>query len=288
MKVGMIGLDTSHVKIFTELLHDSAHPYHVLGGRVTVASPSPSLDMELSHTRVDEYTTLLRDHYDVSIVETAEHVANQSDLILITSVDGSKHLDFFKRIVSYRKPVFIDKPLTLSIQEAKEIFSLAEHYKTPVMSSSSLRYADSLVKTLQEKGAPNGVYLSGPTPIINDMPGYFWYGIHMVEMLVTMLGVNVKEIHVHNNERNEVITAEWEDGHIGIIKGENIWHSRFEAFLHYEDETVHLPIYQDPKPYYASLLEEVIEFGRSGVCPIDQKETLAIICLIEEANEKRS
>jgi len=252
-----------------------------------VACPSPSFDMELSHTRVDEYTTLLRDHYQVSIVESAEHVTEQSDLILITSVDGSKHLEIFKRVVSFGKPVFIDKPLSLSSEVAKEIFSLAEHHGTPVMSSSSLRYADSLLKTLQEKGTPNGVYLAGPTPIINDLPGYFWYGIHMVEMLVTIFGVSYKEIHVHNNEKNEVITAEWEDGRFGIIKGDNIWHSRFEAFLHYEEETVHLPIYEDAKPYYASLLEEVVEYGRSGVCPIDKEETLTVIRLIEEANDRR-
>ncbi|WP_164667765.1 Gfo/Idh/MocA family protein [Virgibacillus doumboii] len=286
LKIGMIGLDTSHVEIFTKLLHEKK--YHFGSAKVTIGCPFPSYDLDLSINRVEEYTSILQNEYSVEITDSVEGVAEKADAIMITAVDGRTHLDLFKRIVSYGKPVFIDKPLAMSEKDAKEIYSLSKRHNSPVMSSSSLRYAKSLQTQLAKTSEQaQGIYLSGPLPFIEKMPYYFWYGIHMLEMLFAITGPNYKQIHVHGNESYDVISIEFDDGRFGIIRGDHNWHGKFEAMLHYKDHTVHLPVYKDEKPYYACLLEQVVDFFETGVNLVPEEETLAIIRFIEEANQKR-
>ena len=61
LRIGMIGLDTSHVIGFTKLLNNPESEHHVPGGRVVVAYPGGSSDFELSWSRVEGFTTQLRD-----------------------------------------------------------------------------------------------------------------------------------------------------------------------------------------------------------------------------------
>ena len=48
LRIGMIGLDTSHVTAFAGLLNDPQNPHHVPGAKVTVAFPGGSPDFEAS------------------------------------------------------------------------------------------------------------------------------------------------------------------------------------------------------------------------------------------------
>jgi len=289
LKIGMIGLDTSHVEIFTKLLHDQSSQFNL--AKVILGCPSPSEDLALSRDRVNQFTNILKDTYHVTITDSIETIAEQTDAIMITAVDGRNHLELFKHVAHYQKPVFIDKPLAITVQEAQEIFAISEYYNTPIMSSSSLRYAESLQEEITRSKKtgqkPTGIYLNSPLPFIKEMPYYFWYGIHMIEILVTILGPHYKSVHVHGNDNYDVITAEWQDHRFGIIRGDHKWHGKFEALLHYEDKSIHLPIYQDQTSYYACLLKEIISFFETGKNPIPKEETLGIIQLIEDANEKR-
>ena len=144
LNIGMIGLDTSHAVAFARLLHDENHPHHVPGGRVICAWPGGSPDFELSISRVGRFARELSEHYGVRIVDSPERVAELSDAVMLESADGRVHPEQFRRIAPYGKPVFIDKPLAVSVRDAEEILRLAERYRVPVMSGSALRFVDGL------------------------------------------------------------------------------------------------------------------------------------------------
>ena len=154
LKIGMIGLDTSHVVAFTRILNDSNNEHFLTGGNVVIAYPGGSSDMELSYNRIEGFTKELREKYKIEIVGSPEEVAEKSDAILLESVDGRVHLEQFRKIASFGKPTFIDKPFTTTTKDAKEIIRLAEEHGTPIMSSSSLRYSEGLMGALEdsEKG----------------------------------------------------------------------------------------------------------------------------------------
>ena len=93
IRIGLIGLDTSHVTAFTKLLNDPADPNHVPGGRVVAAFKGGSPDIESSRTRVEGYTRELQQKWGVKIVETIEALCAEVDVVMLESVDGRPHLD---------------------------------------------------------------------------------------------------------------------------------------------------------------------------------------------------
>lgn len=289
MKLGLISLDTSHVIVFTQILNDPAHPYHVRGGKVTAGYPGGSPDMHISHSRVPGYTEELRDKHGVAILDTPEEVAESCDAILLTSVDGRAHLELFRRIAPFGKPVFIDKPFATSLADARAIVELAREHRVPLMSSSSLRYAAGLTEALEratpEDGGIIGADCYGPTPLEPLMPGLFTYGIHAVEMLYSILGPGCVEVCTRSDDEYDLAVGVWADGRIGTVRGNRRGNYKFGALIHREQGTVFADASAHPKPYYAGLLEHVIEMFRTGVEPIPIEESLEVIRFIEASNE---
>lgn len=289
LTLGIIGLDTSHAVAFTRLLHNEKENHHVAGARVALAFPGGSPHLPISMKRIEGFTRELNQSYGVKIVKTMEEVAKESDAILLESVDGGVHLEQFRKIVPYQKPVYIDKPFALTSQDAEEIVRLAKKYQTPVMSSSALRFAESLTKLLHMSSHRKiiGADCFGPMEIIDEQPGLFWYGIHIIEMLYTIMGCGAKEIRTAKNDDSEVLTMIWKDKRIATIRGNRTGNNQFGATIHFEDGSEFLTITTDDKPFYASLLEEIVAFVRDGKTRVPLEETLEIVRFIEAANRSR-
>lgn len=139
-RVGMIGLDTSHCLAFTELLNKAGDDPLLGGCKVVLVYPKGSPDIESSVKRVPEYTQKIR-ALGVEVVEDLASMISQVDVVLLETNDGRPHLEQVIPVLKARKPVFIDKPVAGSLVDAIAIYRLAEHYQTPVFSSSSLRFA---------------------------------------------------------------------------------------------------------------------------------------------------
>lgn len=289
LRIGMIGLDTSHALAYTELLHDRTHPYHVPGGRIAAAYPGGSADFELSRSRVQGFTEKLRDSHGVRIVDSPRAAVIDCDAVLLTSVDGRVHLEQFKEIAAFGKPVFIDKPFAVTSAHAREIADLAERAGVPFMSSSALRYAEELAAALgeQEDGDIIGIDSYGPLELQPTQPGLFWYGIHTVEMLYAVLGKGCLRVSAVSNEDHDLIAGEWPDGTIGTVRGNRRGNNKFGALLHRTNGSRFIDVYRHPKPFYASLLEKIMPFFATGRPDIDPEETLGVIRFIEAANESR-
>lgn len=289
LSIGIIGADTSHAVIFAELLNNPEHKHHVQGGKVKVAFPGGSPDFALSANRVEGFTKRLHEEFGVQIVHSPEEVAEACDAVLLTSADGRVHLDQFKRIAAYSKPVFLDKPLALTSQDALEIKRLAETSNIPIMSASSLRYDESLVTALgqQDKGRLIGADVYGPMSVEPTQSYYFWYGIHAVEMLFAIMGIDCLEVTAVSGDQYEWIVGRWRDGRIGTVRGNLCGNLSFGAMLHFEQSTVHVDTATSVKPYYACLLEQVMNMFRTGTSPLDLYATLEIIRFLEAAELSR-
>ncbi|HJF31292.1 MAG TPA: Gfo/Idh/MocA family oxidoreductase [Sporosarcina psychrophila] len=287
LKIGVIGLDTSHVVAFTKLLNDPSERYHVQGGKVVIAFPGGSPDFELSMSRIEGFTRELRDSFDVEIVDSIEEVAHESDAILLESVDGASHHEQLQKLVAFKKPIFIDKPFSLSSKVAIEMIQLAAGNQTPIMSTSALRYAESLSKVLRntDKGRVIGADCFGPMELQGKQQGFFWYGIHMIEMLFTILGQGSKSVKAITDKDYDVITGVWEDGRIGTVRGNRKGNTQFGALIHFEQATEYVDINLIQKPYYASLLEQIMGFFRDGISRVPLSETKEVIRFVEAANE---
>ena len=96
IKVGIIGLDTSHVIAFTKILNDPKNPDHVPGAKVVAAYPGGSPDIASSRDRLESYTNQLKNEFGVEIVPDIATLLQKVDVVLLESVDGRKHLEQVK------------------------------------------------------------------------------------------------------------------------------------------------------------------------------------------------
>lgn len=288
LRIGMIGLDTSHVPAFTNLLNNADDPNHVPGGKVVIAYPGGSADFDASINRVEGFTKELRDKWGVKIVDTPEAVAEACDLLFIESVDGRVHLEQFRKTVKYGKPTYIDKPFAVCSSDANEIKRLADEADLPVMSASSIRYSEPLTESLQKSDSPVvAVDVFGPMAIQPTQPGLYWYGIHTVDALYRVMGVGCQQVQSDTNEQFDVVTATWADGRVCTVRGARIGHHQFGMVIHREDGAEYINLSASARPNYACMLDVVMACLPEGRTDIDLAETCEEIRMIEAANESR-
>ena len=232
----------------------------------------------------------LQTEYNVVKMDSIEEIASNCDAILLVSADGRVHLEQFRRIAAYGKPVFIDKPLALTIEDAHMIYHIAEEHKVPLMSSSALRYAEGLTKNLQQLQASlvTSVEVNGPLVVEPTQLRYFWYGIHMAEMLYTIMGTGCTKVTVICEDNQEVIKGKWQDGRIGTIHCDLTGTAPFGAKIETGTGTWNVHIESSDKPFYASLLEQVMNFFRTGISPVDKSVTMEIIRFLEAAEQSKA
>jgi predicted dehydrogenase len=254
-----------------------------------MAYPGGSPDFELSISRLDKITNALRDDHHVMIVDSPEEVAEKSDAILLTAVDGRVHLELFKRVVGFGKPVFIDKPFAVTSEHANAMVALAKKHNVPLLSASSIRFSDYVSDILrnEDNGQVIGADCYGPMNIQETQPGLFWYGIHAVDTLYRILGKGCVQVTSTTNDDYDFVIGEWQDGRIGTIRGNRKGNNNFGATIHTEKNTESTVINTQSRPIYASLLDEVMAFFQTGQPGISLEETVEVIRFIEAANESR-
>src|SRR5262249_33187130 len=145
---------------------------------------------------IENFTKTLRDKHNVEIVKSIPELLDKVDVVLLESVDGRPHLDQVKPVLKAGKPVFIDKPIAASLADTIEIFELAKKHKVPCFSSSSLRFSDKLKGLKDDKsiGKLQRCDTTGPVSTLKGHPELFFYGIHGIEMLFTVLGPGCESV----------------------------------------------------------------------------------------------
>lgn len=284
LRLGMIGLDTSHCTAFTQLFNDPNDKNHVPGGKVTVAYKASSPDIESSAGRVDGYVKLLQEKYQIKMVGSIDELLKEVDGVLIESVDGRPHLEQARPVILAKKPVFIDKPVAGSLKDAIAIYKLAKANGTPVFSSSAYRYYDSLVAvTKTNVGTIRSVISYGPCSLESHHPDLFWYGIHASEALFTVMGTGCESIVRTSTPDTDVVTGLWKDGRTGVLMGLRNGATPHKVIIFGSKAVAE----QQGTGTYAPLVREIMKFMQTGVAPVAPEETLEIMAFMEAADESK-
>ena len=282
----MIGLDTSHVSAFVKLLNDPTNEFHVPGVRVVKAFPGGSTKFASSINRVEGFTKELSEK-GIEIVDSIEALAGL-DAYFLESVDGDQHLEQFKILANFGKPVYIDKPLACNYSDAKAIVELAKEKNIPLMSCSSLRYALGICDLKKEEDTEVfACQAFGPMNLLDDYRDYFWYGIHTTEIVFAMLGKGCESVQVIPTHHADLLFGRWADGRIGSILGNrnNVWEFGCSITTNTHQRQA---VASGAIPYYAQLLKEVVPFFQTGKSPLDIEESLNIIAFLEAASRSRA
>ena len=284
LRIGIIGLDTSHVSAFTKVLNDPQDKAHVPGGRIVAAFKGGSQDIPTSADRVDKYTQELKEKYGVKIVDSIEELCQQVDFVLLESVDGRPHLEQARPVIKAAKPLFIDKPMAISLHDALEIFRLAKAAKVPVFSASSLRFGKA---TQAVRGGSIGKVLSAetssPATLEPHHPDLFWYGIHGVEALFTVMGPGCETVKRGTTADGTIeVRGRWAGGRTGTFREPAKGHT-YGGLAKGEKGEAPVGAYDG----YAPLLVEILKFFQTGVSPVPERETVEILAFMEAADASK-
>jgi predicted dehydrogenase len=282
-KIGIIGLDTSHSTAFTKALNNpDANPVFK-GFKIVAAYPKGSNDIKSSYERIPGYTDEVKKQ-GVEIVNSIDELLGKVDFVLLETNDGRLHLEQALPVIKAGKRLFIDKPMTASLTDAIAIFNAAKHYSVPVFSSSSLRFISGAEEIAQGKiGKVMGVDTFSPCELEKTHPDLFWYGIHGVEILFTIMGKGCKTVTCVHTPDYDLAIGTWQDNRIGTFRGIRSGWAGYGGNVFGEKGMLALGKYNG----YDPLLIKIIEFFITGVPPVNAEETLDIIAFMQTAQESK-
>ena len=139
VKIGIIGLDTSHSIAFTKFINGDDKKEEYNDFIIVAAYPYGSKTIKSSYDRISVNSDQMK-VMGVEIVATIAELLEKVDCVLLETNDGNLHLEQANEVFKAGKTVFIDKPLGATLGQAIAIYQLAREYNVPLFSSSALRY----------------------------------------------------------------------------------------------------------------------------------------------------
>ena len=282
VRLGIIGADTSHTVEFTRIFNDATVKDHIPGARIIAVYKGGSPDVDSSRTRIEGFSTTLRDKYHLAFVDHIADLCPLVDGILLESVDGRAHLAQFREAAACHKPVFIDKPLASTLADAEAIAKLAADQHVPWFSASSLRWSP-----IQNLRSPQllGAFVWSPGPLEpHHQLDLSWYGVHGVEMLYTLMGTGAVQVTRTYAPNAEVITGVWKDGRIGTIHLGRPYSAYGAVAFYPNDKSTaanEMPI------NYSQMMPALVEFMRTGTPSVPNEETMEMFRFMDAAQRSR-
>ncbi len=281
VKIGIIGLDTSHSTAFTKFLNGEDKKEEFKDFRIVAAYPYGSKTIKSSFDRIPGYTKQVEE-LGVEIVPSIAELLKKVDCVLLETNDGNLHLEQANEVFKSGKIMFIDKPIGASLAQTIAIFELSKKYNVPIFTSSALRFVKQAQKLRNgELGRVIGADCYSPATSEPSHPDFGWYGIHGVETLFTVMGTGCVSVNRMSADSTDVVVGKWADGRIGTFRGIQQGKSGYGGTAFTTSGIVLVGTYEG----YESLLSEILNFFRTRVVPVSEKETIEIFTFMEASNE---
>ena len=281
IRIGLIGLDTSHVTAFTKIINNPKAEGPLANARVTAAFRGGSADIPSSSGRIDKFTDTLTQQYGVKLYPTIAELCKNVDAIMLESVDGRPKVRQAIPVIDAGLPLYIDKPMAGSLADVLFIFDYAKNKGVPIFSSSSLRYGKA---TQAARAGALGKIMHAetfsPASIEVRHPDLFWYGVHGCESLFTVMGPGCETVHRRSTADGKIeVIGKWKGGRTGIFRegkgyGGHAKGTKGEGEVGKYDG-------------YAPLVVEVVRMFQTGNVPVDPQETIEVFAFMEAADESK-
>ena len=280
IKIGIIGLDTSHSTAFTELLNGDSDDKFVKEFEVVAAYPYGSKTIQSSYERIPGYIEEVKKH-GVEITSSIAELLDKVDCVMLETNDGRIHLEQAMEVFKSGKICYIDKPIGATLGQAIAIYEMAEKYNVPIFSSSALRYSPQNQKLRNgEFGKILGADCYSPHKVEPTHPDFGFYGIHGVETLYTLMGTGCESVNRMSSQDADVVVGRWKNGRIGTFRGIKEGPAIYGGTAYTPKGSIAAGGYEG----YKVLLDQILTFFKTGVAPISKEETIEIFTFMKASN----
>jgi len=258
IKVGMIGISegNGHPYSFSAIINGYEDKYMSQSGWDNIymylkerdVADFGISDVKVTHVwtqDIEESKKIARASKIENIVEKYEDMIDEIDAVVIARDDYQSHKEIAKPFLEAGKYVFIDKPLTLDINELNYFKPFLESGQ--LMSCSGIKYAPELDKLKRD------LKDFGKIKLIRGTTVKSWekYAIHMLDGIFSVIPFEVKSVEC-SNANHESFTLYNFDGSIIQIDA-----------LGSSELTLRIEFFSDVKYYRADTLNAFDAFRRT-------------------------
>lgn len=281
IRVGLIGLDTSHAGAFAKIIREAAAGSPASKLQVVAAFPGGSPDIPSSFDRLEGYTKEMKAS-GVEIVESIEALLTKVDAVILHSLDGRTHLRQAAPVFASGKRLFIDKPLAADLADAIAIAELGAKTNSLWFTSSSLRFTPTIYRYRERADRKIlGAHAWSPCALEPHHVDLSWYGIHGVEALYTAMGVGCEQVTRTKSDGTDVVVGHWQGGRIGVFRGIRNGSAGYGLTVFGADFIENDAKYEGYEP----LVTQVAEFFAGSVPPVSPEESVEIMAFIQAAQK---
>ncbi|MBU5334043.1 Gfo/Idh/MocA family oxidoreductase [Anaerocolumna aminovalerica] len=280
IRIGILGSDSSHAFAFATLCNiPDTHTgqYNFPDVRITAI---------YGHDKKQTEKTAL-DCKIEEIVSSPDELIGKVDAVMILFRDGNLHTSYAIPFIKAGIPVWIDKPLTVTLEDSKILLKEAEKHNCLITGGSTCKYSKDVLelKNIINNGSVGNVlagYINFPGDINSPYNGIFFYGPHIVEMLFTIFGYKVKSLTTIKRDSNILCVADYDTYSVVLDFTKNLDHSL--CVIH-GDKKSHVGEIKIDSSTYKAGLDKFIEMLDTGIMPLSPDKLAASTKFLAAINE---
>ncbi len=212
-KIAILGCENSHADAFIKLIQAGKYPDVEVVGVYT--------DDESANAR-------MRDNYGVYTAASFDEFVGRVDGVMVTARHGDNHLKYLRPYLPAGIPVFIDKPATASVADARELAALLEKYGNRFSGGSSVALTPEvreMKKRAESAGNILGGYLRAPVDLKNPYGDFWFYSQHLVQMMEEVFGYYPTSVRafVRDGQVNCVYRYDGYDVYAEYVQGNYVY-----------------------------------------------------------------
>jgi predicted dehydrogenase len=276
LRIGIVGSDNSHAVAYSKL----ANIDRIVGDTaqvVAITGPDPERTKEVAGLgNIPE------------IVDRPEDLLGKVDAVLVVHRHGDLHLKNALPFLEAGLPVYIDKPLTISLDDAAQLFRTAKMNNALLTSYSSLRYADTIEQvagSLEQLGKIHAAHMTGPCDFSSEYGGPFFYATHVLEMALRLLGDDVATVRAIRIGSSVIVTVVWQNDTVLTISYLTGAAYHFHLALFGEKGMISEEVITGDAIYAAGLKAflKAIDAGEAPLTPEQLIRPIAIVHAIQQS-----
>ena len=273
MKIAILGVENSHADAFGKLVKED--PKY------------KDIEIVGIYSEDEEATKRIIDAgYATYAAKSPDEFVGKVDGVVVTARHGNNHHKYAMPYVKAGIPCFIDKPFCADLDLAKELAAEAEKNNVLLCGGSCLKFIDELkplARIAKNKKVVSG-HICCPVNMDNPYGGFWFYTQHLIEMLITIYGRNVKSVLAYcPDEKKNRVTVIFNFGDFDVC-GFYTSAFRYSAGLRTDDNQIYDTFCDDVAYTYVNEFDEFVEMVNSGVMHNTYDELVYPVKILDAIN----
>lgn len=252
-KIAILGCENSHANSFLNIINTQ--------------NKYPELEVIGVYSDDVEASEKLREKFGVPVLSSYDEAVGRVDAVIITARHGDNHLKYAKPYIPSGIPMFVDKPITCSEEDALELVRLAKANGVKLCGGSICGVLPEVVE-LGRKVRANELrevscgHVSAPFEPVNNYGNFYFYTEHLIDMMTTVFGYNIGEIFADIRENDASAVVRYENYNVTCSYTTRVPHPY--GISVYANASVENIVPQIPTSSYELETEELLKLLHGG------------------------